>query len=307
MRTAFFQATDSVKLSGILYNGENTTNKIIISVHGMATNCMKMRDEVIAKMANEIGIDYFVFNNRGHDLISYFTKENGEKVIGGTAFEEISDCFFDILGAINWAIENKYDEIYLLGHSLGCTKIVFFYHKMLEQKDREDNGKEKYREKYGDILKKIKGVVLLSMVDIPTALRVYLNDDFAPMLTYAKNMEREQMQNILMPKEAFIHPISVKNFLRYARDYKDIDFAQYSDSVCDFKELNEIDVPLFMRWGNERELILQYAKDLCQNLDGKIQNSKKNIGYIDGADHSYTGKEQELADELRAFFRKYLE
>lgn len=58
MRTAFFQATDSVKLSGILYNGKNSTNKIIISVHGMATNCMKKRDEVYNKICFIFGCSH---------------------------------------------------------------------------------------------------------------------------------------------------------------------------------------------------------------------------------------------------------
>ena len=119
------------------------------------------------------------------------------------------------------------------------------------------------------------------------------------MVTYAKNMKREKMENQLMPEESFIHPISVKTFLRYAIENKDIDFAKFSDKNYNFEELNNIKVPLFMRWGNQRELIIQEADKLCEQLKGKIKNDKLDIGYIDGADHSYTGKEEILANEIQ--------
>ena len=156
---------------------------------------------------------------------------------------------------------------------------------------------------YNELISKIKAVILLSLVDIPFAIQVYLKEKFQSMVTYAKNMKKEKMENILMPEESFIHPISVKTFLRYALENDDMNFARYTDKEYDFKELNNIKVPLFMRWGNDRELIIQNADELCKFLKTKINNKNLNIGYIDGADHSYTGKEEILADEILEFFR----
>ena len=190
-------------------------------------------------------------------------------------------------GAIKFALSKGYKEIYLMGHSLGSTKVVYTYNKMLE--------------KNKDILKHIKAILLLSLVDIPTALRIYLNDRFPETLKYAKDMEKAGMENILMPEKSFIHPVSVKTFLKYARDYQNIDFARYSKKEYDFKELNNIKVPLFMRWGNVRELIMQNAGKLCEFLKTKINNSKLDINYIDGANHSYNGKEEELGSEIQNF------
>ena len=288
INTVFFKATDGVSLNGILYKSEQQTKKILISIHGMVTNCIKQREEIIAGKVNSENIDFLTFNNRGHDIVSYIKKENSEKrELAGTAYEEISECYEDILGAINYVIDNDYDEIYLMGHSLGSTKSVYFYNKLLN-----DNN---------EILSKIKAVLLLSLVDIPFAIQVYLRENFSSMVAYAKNMKQEKMENILMPEESFIHPISVKTFLRYAIENKDIDFARYMDKEYDFKELNNIKVPLFMRWGNVRELIIQEADKLCDYLKTKIKNKKLDIGYIDGADHSYTDKEAILADEIAVF------
>ena len=245
IETTFFKATDGVDLKGVMYKNQSKTNKVLISIHGMATNCLKERDEKIAEKANELNIDFFAFNNRGHDIVNYIKKENQEKQErAGTAYEEISESYNDIVGAINYVTSHGYEEIYIMGHSLGCTKTIYTYNKLIEEKQEKT-------------LERIKGNILLSLVDIPLALQVYLKDDFPVMVTYAKNMKKEKMENQLMPEESFIHPTSVKTFLRYAIENKDIDFAKFSDKNYDYKEINNIKVPLFMRWGIDRELIIQ--------------------------------------------------
>lgn len=293
IKMVHFKATDNVKLSGFIYKSNKKTKKILISVHGMATNCLKHRDEVIAEKLTK-NIDMLAFNNRGHDLTSYIKKEKDgkkQKMLAGTSYEEISECYNDILGSINYCIENGYEEIYIMGHSLGCTKTIYTYNKLIQ----EDNK---------DILDKIKGVLLLSLVDIPKTLQFYLNDNFPAMVTYAKNMRKEGLDNLLMPEKSFIHPISVKTFLRYAINNEDINFARYSDDTYNFEEINNIKCPLFMRWGNNNEMILQKADDLCTMLKNKIKNENLDIGYIDGANHSYTGKEEILANEITEFIDK---
>ena len=105
-----------------------------------------------------------------------------------------------------------------------------------------------------------------------------------------------------MPKEAFIHPISVKTFLRYARDNKEIDFAKYGEDTK-LEKLNNIDVPLFMRWGTDNEMILQRPEELVDIVNNIIENPNKNIDYVDGANHGYEGKEKELAEQIIDFIK----
>ncbi len=286
-----FMATDGVNLEGILYKASsNISEKIILSVHGMTSNCFKKRDIEIAKKANEKGIDYFAFNNRGSEIVKYIEKETeGQpaKELAGTAYEDVLEGYEDIVGAIIKLKELGYKNIYLQGHSLGCTKIVYTYNELINNDETE-------------ILENIKGVILLSLVDIPMALKVYLRDNFKQYLDYAEKLERENKIYEMMPRESFIHPISVKSFLRYARDNKDIDFANYGKDN-ELEKLNNIQVPLFMRWGNDNEMIIQQADELSTMVNNIITNENKNIDYIDGANHSYTGKEKELAEQIVEF------
>ena len=93
----YFNADDNVKLSGILYENGKSAEKILISVHGMVSNCLKKRDEEIAKKLNNINIDMLSFNNRGHDIVNYIKKQNGERTIAGTAYEDVEDGYKDII------------------------------------------------------------------------------------------------------------------------------------------------------------------------------------------------------------------
>ena len=82
-----------------------------------------------------------------------------------------------------------------------------------------------------------------------------------------------------------------------------IDFARYWDEEYEFPELNNIQVPLFMRWGDTFEMIEQKAPKLVEIVKNKISNENLDIGYIAGANHGYAEHEQELANEILEFFK----
>ncbi len=292
MKKIDFLATDGIKLNGFLHEGKEKANKIILSVHGMSSNCFKEREDKLSSYMNENNIDYFCFNNRGSELVKYIRKDindKEEKLLGGTSYEDVLEGYEDIVGAILKLKELGYKEIYLQGHSLGCTKIVYTYNELKEEKEE-------------DILKYIKGVILLSLVDIPKTLKMYLGSNFDSYLKLAEEKEQEGKIYDLMPKEAFIHPVSVKTFLRYAKYNKDIDFAGYGRDNK-LEKLNNIDVPLFMRWGNDKEMILQKADELVTLVNNIIINKKKDIDYIEGSNHSYKGKEEIVAKQIIEFIK----
>lgn len=278
-----FRATDGIKLDGILSKSEKETKKILIQIHGMTSNCFKKRDKEIAKKVEEIGIDTICFNNRGSDIVRYIKNDNAI-LLAGMAYENVEDSYHDILGAIEFAQKLGYKDIYLQGHSLGCTKIVYTYNKLYEENN--------------PCLNNIKGVFLLSLIDIPDVVKVGIKEEYI-QIAEEKKKKGEIMD--LMPLKSFIHPISVKNFLYYTKYNENINFARYSEKDYKFEGLNKIKCPLFMRWGNVNEMIRQNVEELKDFMNNKIININKDIGYIDGADHSYHGKEEELALQMKRF------
>ena len=278
-----FNATDGIHLDGIFNKCETNSKKILIQIHGMTSNCFKNRDKIIAEKVNEIGIDVLDFNNRGSDVVRYIKNDN-VTLLAGMAYEKVEDCYYDVTGAIEFALSLGYEEIYLQGHSLGSTKVVYTYNKL-----RKENSK---------LLNNIKGIILLSLVDIAGIIDADANKEFISLAE--EKAEKGELMD-LMPFKCFIHPISVKSFLQYTKHNENFDFARYSKKDDKFEILNKIQCPLFMRWGNVNELIKQDAKDLAEFMNKKITNQNKNISYIDGADHSYHGKNEQLAKEIKQF------
>lgn len=283
-----FKAADGVLNNGFLVN--SGSKKVVLATHGMSSNCFKERERIIAKNLKESEIDFFVYNSRGSELVKYIKKEvNGDttKLLGGTSFEDPKDGYYDIKGAILKLIDLGYTDIYLQGHSLGSTKVVYTYNR--------------FKKENSELLNYIKGIILLSLVNIPRVLKIYLKENYEEKVRYAKEKFENGKDLELMPQGSFIHPVSVKSFLDYTVNSEEIDFARYHDDEYNFDLLNNIDVPLFMRWGNNNEMIEESADELINKLNQKVNNEFKNISYIDGADHGYSEKEEILAKEIVDF------
>ena len=141
MEKVDFLATDGVELMGLLYKSKVKSNSVIIMVHGMTSNCFKKRNDIFAKEATDNEIDDFCFNNRGAEIIRPIKKVvNGKrkKFLCGMAYEDVLESHYDVIGSIKKMKELGYENIYLLGHSLGCTKIVYTYNKLIEENNNKN-------------------------------------------------------------------------------------------------------------------------------------------------------------------------
>ena len=286
----YFSTEDGVELFGLLHTSENKNDTdVVISTHGMGSNCFKKRDDIIAKKLTDNNISYFTYNNRGQGLINPVNLEK-EKILQGTVFEDVQDSYFDIMAAINVLKDKGYKNIHLQGHSLGATKTVYSYNKFIEQGNAE-------------ILNSIKSIILLSLVDLSEVMKFLIkSNNNLDIIKIAKEKESEGNLNyIINTNVPFLPMVSVKTFLRYYKDNKDIDFAKYTESEFKFEKINNIKVPIFMRWGNVNELISLPADKIVDIMNKKINNKNKDIGYIDGAGHNYSGKVDLLAEEIYKF------
>lgn len=167
---------------------------------------LKKRDEVIAKKANTNNIDYFCFNNRGSELVKYIRRNisgKKEKMLGGTTYEDVLDGYEDIVGAILKLKEMGYRKIFLQGHSLGCTKIVYTYNELKQDED--------------DLLKSIKGVILLSLIDIPSTLKIYLRDKFNTYISLAEEKEKANFKRRINAKRCIYSSNKCKKLLEICK------------------------------------------------------------------------------------------
>lgn len=289
----YFKSIDNLNLIGLLHIPEKIkkAKTVVISTHGITSNCLKYREDVQAKHLENIDVAYFTYNNRGHDIISTYGKlTDNEMQFYGSAAENIYDSYYDIKSAIIEMKNKGFENIILEGHSMGCTKTVYTYNEFINNNEIE-------------ILDMIKSVILLSMVDIPVTIKEVLSKDYKKVISYLQMLRKRGKGDNLVILDCKFPPIKPNTILSYVEDNKKIDIAKFGDKRTSFKELNNIKVPLFMRWGNVNEYIFQEAEELVEIMNDKIKNTNKDISYINGANHGYEGKEDILSNEICDFIK----
>ena len=273
---------DGIEQVGILYTPNDITDKIVIHVHGLNGNFYENKFlDILSKVYTDKNYAFLTFNNRGKDYISEFTRGDESVIIGGS-LERFKDCLLDIQGVINWVREKGYKEIILEGHSYGCNKVLYYYN------NTED--------------KSIKKIVLLAPCDITFEAKKFLSEE-----EYKKAKEEStRLVNENKEKELIDFSIMANGKISAGTYYYDFlpggenDFIRYSDGKNGESTIfNSIDIPVLIVFGNVDECVLTQPIDIVKSyLNNNISNC--NIQIIEGANHSYTGKYEELGQIIRS-------
>jgi pimeloyl-ACP methyl ester carboxylesterase len=80
--------------------------------------------EAFASQAASSGIASLRVNTRGHDLMARIPTQRGS-VLGGAAYENISDCRHDLAAWIGLLSERGFRRIAVVGHSMGGVKAIY--------------------------------------------------------------------------------------------------------------------------------------------------------------------------------------
>ncbi len=275
---------DEIEQPGILYTPNKDTDKIVIHVHGLNGNFYENRFlDVLAKSYTNKNYAFLTFNNRGRDFITELLKGNDFTIIGGS-LERFKDCILDIDGVVNWVKEKGYKEIVLEGHSYGCNKVLYYYN---QKKD--------------DIIKKI---VLLAPCDIPSEGKKFLSEEEYEKAKeestrlVQENKEKELIDFSIMANGKIAAGTYFNDFLPNGEN----DFIRYVDGINGKSDvLNSIDIPTLVIFGDIDECVLTQPIDVVKEyLKNNIDNC--NIQIIEGADHSYIGKYEELSEIINNTF-----
>lgn len=267
---------DEIELPGILYTPDKNTDKIVIHVHGLNWNFYENRFvDTLAKSYTDKNYAFLTFNNRGTGFITELLKWNDFTIIWW-CLERFKDCILDIEGVVNWTKSKWYKEIILEWHSYGCNKVLYYFN---QKKDVS-----------------IKQIVLLAPCDIPSLTKKFLSeeeyniakDESTKLIN--ENKENEFINFSIMANEKIAAGTFYNDFLPDGEN----DFIRYSDGVDVKSELlNSIDIPILIIFWDEDDCVLTQPIEVVKwYLMNNINNC--NIQIIQGADHLYIGKYEEL-------------
>lgn len=267
---------DGIEQPGILYFPNEKTERIVIHVHGLYGNFYENRFlDVLAKTYTDQGYAFLTFNNRGVGAISELSKGDDFTIIGA-CFEKFQDSLLDLEGVINWVKENGYKEIVLEGHSYGCNKVLYYYVKKKNPS--------------------IKKIVLLGPCDIPSECKKFLSgEEYEKAKEESTRLVREGKEEelidfLVMPNKKISAGTYYYDFLPGGED----DFIRYGDGKERKSDvLNSLDIPVLVIFGDIDECVLTEPIEVVKDyLQSNILDC--NIEIIEGADHSYTDKYEEL-------------
>lgn len=289
-----FRTDDGLPLPGLLFEPEPATKKVALYLHGNGSSSIFYSVEettMMAKQLNKAGIAYFPFNNRGANLIhklNRVTKEGVEREPYGMVYELIHDCIQDIDGAVKYLKGLGYTTFYLIGSSTGANKICVYDH---------------YKPK--NIFSKY--VLLSGGDDSGIYYEEFGEERFMKILKTAKSEISKGNGRMLVPvkllgNDEWFSYQSILDIIDPDGDYNTFPFNDLMNklglsSKPLFKYYSDITKPFLVLYGSEDEYCYGDVKRVVNTLkDHKNPKAKVEFKIMQGADHGFEGREQELAN-----------
>lgn len=289
-----FSTSDHLELPGLFFEPPKPTGRLVIWLHGngSASIFYKVKKmNLLADKLTSIGWAFLPFNNRGaHYLKKFSWKENEEEheILQGTALEKIEDAVLDLDAAIAFARSRGYDEIVLAGESSGANKIVVYNLNRSENSCRgyaligggDDTGLFYLmfgKEKFWKVLKEARERVSNG------------NDDelLSPKLTEPKFAYRA-LADMLDPDG----PYNLFPFYEYFS-------GERLGNKELFGEYKRINTPTLILYGELDKFCYRPAAEVVPVLLKIHPKPELLTGVVaPGADHSFSGNEEQEADAV---------
>ncbi len=279
--------TDGLKLSGLFWKPEKTSSRIIIHIHGMAGD--PYTNEFVTHMGQgypEAGIAFLSVETRGTHGVTTFTDNSGAPRILGSAFELFEDSVLDIQAWIDKVKELGFSEVWLQGHSLGCSKVAYYASENLDSP--------------------IAGLLLVSPSDM-------LGWNLAAENIAAHKRSLEEALGLLKAgkENVVLSELLDGEFMISAATYNNLFGEGAKDAVFNFgnpelgyEVLNKLSLPVLAFTGTEDggTKCSGDPKQAMVILEVQLKNSpKKKTVVFDGAQHSFAGFEKDIIKEVTGF------
>jgi pimeloyl-ACP methyl ester carboxylesterase len=264
-----------------LWFGPKRPKRAIVWVHGLGGNAFtRMR---VAAGLTDGKTAVLTFSNRGHDDVSRIYNTKGKALLAGTAHEKFTDSADDIEGAINFVRKQGVKEIYLVGHSTGCQKSIYWAYK------KKGRG--------------VKGIVLLApLSDYASALGQYGKVKLEQTVKIAQALIARGKPHELMPDWMWDETHDAQRFLSlYTPDSVEEIFS-YAQPQKNPRILKQVKKPMLVLLAEKDEFSDRPAREIAIWFEKNIK-APHQIQIVPHVSHSFKGAEKRVASSIRAFIQ----
>ena len=251
--------------------------KCCIFFHGFAGHFGSMAED-LQKKCNDNGISFLFGYTTGYKTIYPMKKKvNGEKIeiVQGGCYENLENYYFDYKAWFDFLKRENYDDIYVVGHSLACNKIIDYF--------------SKYE------IDEVKKIVMLAPQDLSKIIYTQKNNISQAKLFMINNKENE----ILSEKFLGFCPISAKTFLSFGRECF-LHNLKYKNANFKYQKLKHIKKPIYIFIGENDEGLNGVSADKYMQ---RIIKNTNNIQYqvMENCNHTFKNHTNVLAEKVIKF------
>ncbi|MFN7991412.1 MAG: alpha/beta fold hydrolase [Candidatus Micrarchaeia archaeon] len=276
---------DKLLLQGLIFSSKSK-RLALIYIHGLGGDFYGSPAKVaaFARECRRRGFAFFIFNNRGNNTMTGAKKlaknPKGYKYVNtGRCFEKFEDCVFDLDAFVKEAKKRGYRKIALLGHSTGANKVVYYLSK---KPDRSI----------------VRAVLTGPVSDVPSQVK-QCGKGYRKLVALAERMVSGRRGDALMPHGSPGWPMSARRFLSLSVAGSPEDVFQYHMENPPYRALKRIRIPVLAVLGGKDECTTMPPDAILKSY--RAANPLVETAMIDGALHSFGGKEGRLAEVICAW------
>ena len=257
----------------------------VIFIHGM-TGCVENSFFATewAEMLNDEGIGFLFEHNRGYSVISSMhIKGRENSILRGTSYDIFEECVYDIDLAINEARRLGYKKIILLGHSIGCNKLIYYVANRPHD---------------------IAGLIMASMPDMHS-FHERMNDEAkrkALMKEALDNVEAGEPDRLLSKRVNDWIPMGSAAYIDWFREDSPLDNIPLHRNPEKWDQLAKVDIPVLTFSGGDEDKAIFHHMDIIKDKALKCPDFQYAV--IPFADHQYRGQEREAGKVILRWIRR---
>lgn len=283
----YVETEDGLRLQGIHYETDKKEVCVLV-VHGMSGNFIENYfANTLGKTLHTNGIGMIYGHNRGYNHINDILTKNGKTKRIGATYERFSESVYDINAWIDKVEKLGYKKIVLMGHSLGCNKVIHY----LDKKKPED----------------MAGVILASPPDM---VGLFEKPEYQPnhkeLLDEAKkNISEGSPRKLVSGMLWDWYNLSSQTYVDLSEEGGPVDNLPVLRNPKKFPELAKINVPILGIMGENDDIAIRSLEEDLNLIESKVEKcpsfTKK---FIPDANHTYDNCEQQFSDEILRWIKK---
>lgn len=269
-----------------LWFGPRKPQRAIVWIHGLGGSAFSMRRVIDETVNKETAV--LAFNNRGFGVINKISSasKKGKSLAAGSAKECFADCADDIRGALNFVKRQGVKDIFLVGHSTGCQKSVFW-----ASRTKGGGG--------------VKGIILLAPVsDWASEIKRKGKAKIARAANAARALIRRGKKHSLLPEGLWHEVLDAQRFLSLYTPESTEEIFSYAQPGRNPRTLRRVKVPVLTIWAERDEYRDRPTRMIKDWFVSHAQNPRSAFISITGAAHGFRRKEQVVARTLRDWMRR---